>query len=248
VKGSNANNVTIENLCVKYTGAHAISFNKSSNVTIRGCEVGYIGGSLLETNVRYGNGIEFHGETDSMTVENCWIYQCFDAGYTNQGENCYQSNIKIRNNLMEYSPYNIEVWTAQVIGQGGMKDCVIENNILRFAGYGFGFNNRASTAAIGNISFYDYVIPCENVVIKNNVFDCSTRYVISIAYPNDSKGRGPTITGNTWIQKPFKQGNCVACVGQTKFSGAKVYNCGTEAEMKTSVAVFDKSATVILEK
>jgi hypothetical protein len=103
---------------------------------------------------------------------------------------------------------------------------------------------------VGNISFYNYAIPCENTVVKNNVFDCSYRYVISIAYPNDAQGRGPTITGNTWIQKPFKNSDTTASVGQSYLSGAKqIYNCGTLNEMKTGVAIFDKAPkSVILEK
>ena len=38
-------NVTIENLCIKYGGAHGIVFNTGGDYNIiQGCEIGYIGG------------------------------------------------------------------------------------------------------------------------------------------------------------------------------------------------------------
>ncbi len=260
IQVSSAKNVTIENLCIKYTGAHGISCGATSGTTVRGCEIGYIGGGMLsiQRSARFGNGVEFFGAASNCTVENNWIYQCFDAGYTNQGpedtgsNTGWHENINVKNNLIEYCAYNIEVWTIKDGKRGGMKNCTFSDNVLRFAGYGFGSNNRFSsnTSAVGNISFYNHVVPCQNTVIKNNVFDCSSRYVISIAYPNDAEGRGPTITGNTWIQKPFKNDDTTAVVGQSYLTGnLKVYKCATLDEMKTSVAIFDKAhASVILDK
>ena len=247
-----AENITIENLCLKYTGAHGIVVQsdtglQAKNITVRGCEIGWIGGSLLTAAVRYGNGIEFNGPIDGALVEDCWIYQCYDAGYTNQGA-CYQKNITVKDNLIEYSPYNIEVWSAKEIGKGGMENCTFSDNVLRFAGFGWGTLNRhgSNTSVVGNISFYNYVVPCKNVVIRNNVFDCSYRYDVCIVYPNDPEGRGPTITGNTWNQKPFKNKDSEAVVGQSYLTGnQKVYKCATLDEMKASVAIFDKAPKAI---
>ena len=247
-----ATNVVIENLCIKYTAAHGVSCSNPSNVTVRGCEIGYIGGGLLTSTVRFGNGIEFYGITNNCTAENNWIYQCFDAGYTNQGENCWQSNIRVKNNLIEYCVYNIEVWTTETIGKGGMKNCTFSDNILRFAGYGFGTNARygSSTGFVGNISYYDNIVPSENTVIQNNILDCSYRYLVSISYPNDTQGRGPTITGNIWNQKPFKNDDTTACIDRLLISGkAETLKCGTLDEMKASVAKVDKAPKAItLEK
>ena len=247
-----AKNITIENLCIKYTGAHGIVVQsgggmEAKNITVRGCEIGWIGGSMLDATVRYGNGIELNGGVDGALIEDNWIYQCYDAGYTNQGKPCYHKNITVQDNLMEYSPYNIEVWTAQEIGKGGMTDCAVKNNILRFAGYGFGTLNRigSNTSVIGNISFYDYVIPCKNVVISGNIFDCSYRYLVSIAYPNDTEGRGPTITGNTWNQKPYSDKDTTASVDKIKLNGVEILQSKTLSEMQTSVAKVDKAPVAV---
>lgn len=253
---STVENVTIENLCLKYTGAHGIGIQSGSNtenknITIRGCEIGWIGGSLLDRGARYGNGIEFNGWIDGALVEDNWIYQCYDTNYTNQGSGCYQKNITVKENLMEYSPYNIEVWTEKEIGKGGMTNCAFKDNILRFAGYGWGTLNRvgSNTSVVGNISFYDYVIPCENVLISGNIFDCSYRYLVSIAYPNDTEGRGPTIEGNTWNQKPFSNNDTTACVNRILFNDKEILGSETLEEMKASVARVDKAPKdITLEK
>jgi hypothetical protein len=78
----------------------------------------------------------------------------------------------VRENLLEYNPYNIEVWTEKEIGKGGMNDCTFKDNFLRFAGYGWGTLARlgSTTKMVGNISFYDYTIPCKNVIISGNIF------------------------------------------------------------------------------
>ncbi len=252
-KGSYAaKDITIENLCIKYTGAHGIVVQsgngmEAKNITVRGCEIGWIGGSMLDARVRYGNGIELNGGVDGALIEDNWIYQCYDAGYTNQGKPCYHKHIAVQDNLIEYNPYNIEVWTAQEIGKGGTENCAYKNNLLRFAGYGFGTLNRvgSNTSVVGNISFYDYVVPCKNTVITGNVFDCSYRYLVSIAYPNDTEGRGPTITGNTWNQKPYSTKDTTASVNRLKFNGTEILQSGTLDEMKTSVAKVDKAPVAV---
>ena len=251
-----ASDITIENLCIKYGGAHGIVFQagggmETKNVTIRGCEIGWIGGSLLNSTVRYGNGIELNGGVDGALIEDNWIYQCYDAGYTNQGKPCYQKGITVQDNLIEYNPYNIEVWTEKEIGKGGMKNCTFKNNTLRFAGFGFGTLNRfgSGTVVIGNISLYDYVVPCENVLITGNIFDCSYRYLVSIAYPNDAQGRGPTIKGNTWNQKPFENSDTYSCVNKIYLNGTEILKSDTLDQMKASVAKVDTAPkAVTLEK
>ena len=243
-------NILVENLCLKYTGGHAINMSRPDNCVVRGCEIGYIGGSMLKDNCRYGNGIEFYSWSKNMLVEYNWVYQCFDAGYTHQGRDDWHEGNIIRHNLMEYSNYNIEVWTNRDPEIGGARNGIIEDNILRFSGYGFGTKNRigSNSSAVGNISMYNYPLPHRDFVIRNNVFDCSTRYLVSIAYPNDPEGRGPTIEGNVWNQKPYRSADSTAAVNRlnkhdpadpTKRPTVVVLPCGSQAEMEESVRKVD---------
>ncbi len=258
-----SDNHTIENLCLKYTGGHAISAAGSDTITVRGCEIGYIGGALTTDNCRYGNGIEFYNTTMNVVVEDNWIYQCFDAGYTHQSQEGKQKDITIRGNLIEYCLYNIEMWSDTGKTPESMENILIEDNILRFAGYGFGTLYRAdystSTVWVSHISMNYNTSQCKNTVICNNVFDTSYRYLVCIYYPNDANGRGPKITDNIWIQQNYKcpsssadKLGTQAAVGRgegASSASAPKYFCSTEAEMVKSVARFDlQPKQVILDK
>ena len=245
--------VVIDNLCIKYTGAHGIAFGHAENITVTNCEIGYIGGSMLTQNERYGNGIEFYSHASDVLVENNWIYQCFDAGYTNQGSgSATHLNITVKNNLIEYCNYNIEIFTGSETGL--IKDCTYENNMLRFAGYGFGTNNRygSNDSVVSSINYWRRVIPSQNVVIRNNILDTSYRFLLVAAYVNDAQNRGPIVTGNTWNQHDGPK-SAVALQVDTNVSGWLNHeqyelSSDTYVEMKQSVAAIDTNpAAVLLE-
>ncbi len=201
------NGVTLENLCVKYTGAHGIHFvTGAAGITITGCEIGYIGGSIMtigERAVGYGNGIEFVDNCDGITVENNWVYQCYDAGITHQSSNpngCKQKNIDFSGNLIEYCCYNMEYYVDD--DNGYMENITYENNILRFSGYGFGNANRIGGDSSMNSNICSYVrkMRSANFNIRYNIFDTPKSYHTTIGAPNDGT-YGPMIYGNTFIQK-----------------------------------------------
>ena len=211
--GLNAKNIVIENLCIKYAGLHGISFREGAdNITIRGCEIGYIGGSLDDTGYgRLGNGIEFVNSYSNTLVENCWIYQCYDTGYTFQncsGEYRLEDNMKVYNNLLEYSTMNIEIFTGkfEAAKKPNVTNISIKNNIIRFGGYGWGFKNRIGSNNLisSNINLYkgngNAKYSCTNFVIEDNIFDGSYYALLDIGWPNVD-GWGPTIRNNTYIQK-----------------------------------------------
>ena len=205
--GRNAHDIFIENLCLKYTGAHAICFsNGSSRITVQGCEIGYVGGSMLGgQNVRYGNGFEVVDNCDTIVAKDNWVYQCFDAGVTHQSSNpsgCQQKNITFSDNLIEYCNYNIEYYVDSENGR--MENIVYENNILRFAGYGFGSVNRigSDTSVVSNICCYVRSMHSNNFVIRNNVMDSPFRFHTTIGCPNDTVNNlAPVIEGNAYIQQ-----------------------------------------------
>lgn len=257
--------VLIENLCIKYAGCHGIQFrNMSHHITVRYCEIGYVGGCLLRWSnadgtpnfARFGNGFEIVGNCHHITVENCWVYQCFDAGITHQSSGAQHvdvDNIRFADNLLEYSPYNIEYYVHKDFGT--MTNIVYENNIMRFAGFGFGTLDRfgSNTSVVSHVCAYYRVQPCENFVIRNNIMDTSYRHLTSIAYPNDPEGRGPTITGNTYVQSPFENDDTKASValdldvfdkGWNVFE-ENTYWCNSQAEMEQSVAAIDLAPAAV---
>lgn len=243
--------VIIDNLCIKYTGAHGIAFGHAENITVTNCEIGYIGGSMLTENERFGNGIEFYSHASDALIENNWIYQCFDAGYTNQGSgNATHLNITVKNNLIEYCNYNIEIFTGSE--NGLIKDCVYEDNMLRFAGYGFGTNNRygSDDSVASAINYWRRVIPSQNVVIRNNILDTSYCFLLVAAYVNDAQNRGPIVTGNVWNQHDGPK-SAVALQVDTDVSGWLNHDqyelpSDTYAQMKASVAAIDLNPTAVL--
>ncbi len=78
--------ITYENLAIKYGAAHGFGGGNTSNITIRNCEISWIGGGDLNMNgqIRFGNGIEFWNNASSHLVENNKIWEIYDAGVTNQ--------------------------------------------------------------------------------------------------------------------------------------------------------------------
>jgi len=191
-------NIKIDNLSIKYTGAHGISAgNGVKNISITNCEMGWIGGSFLNDTTRYGNAIEFWQGCSNILIENNWIYQCYDTGITHQG-GFVQEDIAIRGNLVEYCTWGMEFWTENG-PENVWKNIVYENNIIRFSGYGWGMvrpdqNRDATICGWGNKE--GFIV--ENFVIQNNIFDVSKTYMVMQHYEN---GTDITYDGNTWYQR-----------------------------------------------
>ena len=253
--GAAVQNIRIDNLCIKYTGSHGIGFGNAGsssmkNITVTNCEIGWIGGSLQNESVRYGNGFEVYGAVDGLLFENNWVYMCFDAGYTNQGGSCTQQNITVRNNLIEYCNYNIEVFVDKTNGK--IINTKYENNMLRFAGYGFG-TSTASRFGSNNWLTSSFrgmqnTMNCTNVYVQNNILDTSWRTLVVSAYCDGKKG--PLFKGNTWVQ--HNDTNSAAILtNDTDVDGWTHRNfmlpAGNLTTMQNSVKQYDKTATVKFE-
>ncbi len=248
----NMSDITIENLCIKYGGCHGIQFKTGAkNITIRGCEIGYMGGSMQgDLKVRFGNGIEILNQCNNILLENNWVYQCYDAGLTHQAGTSQGAGVygfTMRNNLVEYCPYNIEYFFG---GSNGYNDVLFEGNVLRFAGYGFGTEGRIGSddSRVGAINGWNDPIPSKNFVIRNNVLDTSYRYLMVAPYTDGVKG--PKMEGNTWIQHKDTK-SAVGYMYDEGLTGAdrvapKTLAAGSLATMKTSVAVMDATAKSVL--
>ena len=117
-------NVTIDNLCIKHAGVHGIASGTVDNLTVTNCEFGWIGGGIQFYDeisgrvTRLGNAVEIYGGCHGYTVDNCYIYQSYDAGVTHQvrGENKYfeMFDIYYTNNLFEYNTYSVEYFLSRL--------------------------------------------------------------------------------------------------------------------------------------
>lgn len=238
--------ITIDNLALKYGGTHAIRFEEGAkNIRITNCEIGWVGGCVhwydaAGNPTRLGNGVELWNECDNVLVENNWIYQMYDTGITNQGSmtaNGYtQSDITYRGNLIEYCTMSVELWTG---GQerDTMKNVLIEENILRFAGYGWGMvrTNHKSTAHIWSATG-DRTYTAINCVVRNNIFDRSWKALLiqsGVAKPDI------VYTGNSYYQKNDSETIVIYWEGDDRLSGE------TQEKMEESVRKVDAQAKTI---
>ncbi len=144
--GGNGNDVIIDNLTFKYCGAHAIGYGETYNLRVQNCELGWIGGmiqNISSSTTRYGNAVEVYKSCDGYVVENCYIYQVYDAGVTHQwfGNDpnpVIMKNVKYLDNIIELCTYNIEFVNQNPAERGLMSNIEISGNYLLDAGYGWG--------------------------------------------------------------------------------------------------------------
>ena len=179
----NTHDVVYDGLWLRYGAAHGIGGANVDNIVVRNCDISWIGGSTLYYDeggrgVRYGNGIEFWGNATNILVENCKIWECWDAALTNQSNvvGAVQENITWRGNEIWNSEYSYEYWQQ---GDGcSTRNVVFENNVCRKAGYGWGHVQRWNPNA-GHLMFYDTTAQTEGFVIRGNRFektkDCGIR-------------------------------------------------------------------------
>lgn len=108
--------IHISNVAVQYFGCCGIEVMSSSNVYIERCNVGYIGGSLLD-GAKYGNGIQvwMNGVYDVHTTK-CYVHDCIDAGITAQistgAAETDSDTIYFEKNKVERCIYGIEVFSG----------------------------------------------------------------------------------------------------------------------------------------
>ncbi len=218
-----ANNVRVDNLCLKYTGAHAIGggYDTDTNEALKdlivtNCEIGWIGGSVLyykdqsnETGipVRYGNAVQAIGGVNNYLVQHNYIYHIYDAGITHQiGEgtnDVVMQKITYADNVILYCSYSVEYFLGEATGGATryMANVVVRDNIMRYAGLGFG-NQRPDKYNAAHIKGWglhpNYLQSGSTFSIRNNVFDRSRYMMVHCGAANE--GYLPTFENNVWIQ------------------------------------------------
>ncbi len=174
---TDCHDIVYEGLWLRYGAAHGIGGSGVRGITVRGCDICWIGGSTLYFDeagrgVRYGNGIEFWSAAQDILVENCRVWECWDAALTNQSnvDGVEQKNITWRGNEIWNCEYSYEYWQQ---GDGARtQNILFENNVCRDAGYGWGHVRRWNPNA-GHLMFYDTTAETSGFVIRGNRFERS---------------------------------------------------------------------------
>ncbi len=208
--GIGGNGVTVDNICIVHTGSHGIGSGTVDDLTVTNCVIGWIGGSLqsysrneIGSCFRYGNGVEIYGGCNRYTIENCYVYQCYDAGITHQYSfrakgNCIMDDVLYKNNVITDCVYNIEYFHSEYEGYVRTgKNILFEGNLLRRAGFGFG-QTRPDGGGDGNIRSGGVSNPFKNFVIKDNIFDRSLTNLVQCE--TQAEEYIPKMLGNTYIQ------------------------------------------------
>ena len=88
--------VAYENLALKYGAAHGIGGGSTHHITVRNCDIAYIGGGHQFTRpdgkpVRFGNGVEFWSGARDCLVEDCRLWEIYDAALKSDHNFWFQS-------------------------------------------------------------------------------------------------------------------------------------------------------------
>ena len=170
--------ITVENLAFKYTGGHGFGIGESSNIIVRNCDIGWIGGGRLggsTSQVRYGNGVEFWANTSKCRVERCKVWEIYDAALTNQStEVCTQTNIVYTNNIIWNSEYSFEYFSRP--SSSTTSNIQFTNNTCYNAGSGWAHSQRPDPSG-NHIQIWDFVAPVSGFTISNNIFEQATKYI-----------------------------------------------------------------------
>ena len=228
----NANNVTVDNLCILYFGSHGIGAGNVNNLKVTNCEIGWGGGAIQNYQqsanysnpgsvVRFGNGIEIYGGCDNYTIDNCYVYQIYDAGITHQVSghsdgNFLMQNVFYSNNVLTDCIYNIEYFLTKNTTLNAdeelpeyeriMNNVYFVGNICRRAGYGWGVQ-RPDGNVPSNIRGWGTHNLTNNYVIENNIFDRSVDFKLSTNDFVTSTGSAfetalPFLKNNIFVQVP----------------------------------------------
>ncbi len=251
--GKDIHDVIVENLYLKHFGCHGIGLWMADHVTVRDCVFRWIGGDVQrpETDdiTRLGNAVEFYDTSNNITVENNWIYQVYDTGITFQGTQGPFTNIQLKSNLIEYCIMSIEYWCANKAQE---IQAVFEDNILRYANYGWGTLPDRIARGGQLWSGWQHTIPNKriDIEVKNNIFDCSYAYVFSCPWKRPEVCEQTyTFEGNSYYMRDRigAKGGFGVDINQAFFFGPDAVRsqANNQKELETAVRAVDPNAKEI---
>lgn len=199
VNQGGAHHVVYDGLAVMYGASHGFGGGGTHHLIIRNCDLGYIGGAHQFTHpngrpVRFGNAIEFWGAAHDHLVENCRIWEVYDAALTNQGRgpSSKQVNITYRNNVIRNSEYSFEYWNNPETAL--TKNIRFLNNTCIDAGVVWSHAQRPNPNG-SHLMFYTNTAETSGIEIKYNVFYNHTEW--GSRYSNGWKTL-PDMDHNLW--------------------------------------------------
>lgn len=219
INHSEAHDVTVEGLDIRYGAAHGFGGTKAKRLTIRDCDLSWIGGGDQYAQggqgrrVRYGNAIEFWADASDCLVENCRIWEVYDAALTNQGAGTnVEENITYRGNLIWNCEYSFEYWNRDEMSR--TENILFENNICYNAGYGWGHVQRPDKNG-RHFMVYQNTAKTKNFVVRNNVFCDATESLIRLdraATNPDWPNQGLTLDQNRYFDSENR--DCALWLGE----------------------------------
>ena len=172
--------VVYDGLAVMYGAAHGFGGGSTRHIVIRNCDLGYIGGGHQFTHpngrpVRYGNAIEFWGAASDHVVENCRIWQVYDAALTNQSKSAdiRQENIVYRNNVICNCEYSFEYWNHPETAV--TRNIRFVNNTCVDAGIVWSHAQRPDQNG-SHLMFYSNTADTSGLVVRYNLFYRATEW------------------------------------------------------------------------
>ena len=203
---SGRHHVIYDGLHLAYGSAHGIGGGGTHHIVVRNCDLSFIGGGHQYTketprgprHVRYGNGVEFWNGAHDNLVENCRLWNIFDAALTNQGSGKNeQYNITYRRNVIWNCNYSFEYWNRPETSI--THDIYFEDNLCFNAGegccHGWGvhlmlFSNSART---------------NRFFIRRNVFHNARFTAINAHLGRWDWSDALVLSDNLYVQPPEKR-------------------------------------------
>jgi hypothetical protein len=193
-----SSHVAYENLDLRYGAAHGVGGGGVQGITVRDCDISFIGGGHQFTlpdgrPIRFGNGVEFWSDARDCLVEGCRLWEIYDAALTNQGSGTnIQENIIYRHNQIWNCEYSFEFWNRDAASR--TRKIRFEHNTCVDAGSGWGHAQRPDPNG-RHLMFFANTSITEDIVIRLNIFARSTDSLLRL-------------DGRDWTQALSMDFNC----------------------------------------
>lgn len=230
IEESHKHHIIYENLYLAYGAYDAIGGGYSHDITVRNCDMCFIGGGDQYggvNTIRYGNGVEFWNEASNILVEGCNIWEVFDNALTNQGSGAgeSQANIIYRNNKMWNCERTFEAWFNA--GTGTMSDIYFENNLLLNAGGGWGHQRFPGESPAGrHITLGRAPGGASNIYIRNNIVSKADWSCINLSrtWAFQSYNLENLVMDNNTYYQPANSGRIAFCYNYGSGTEKHYYN------------------------